>query len=189
MNDDNNLYKSLYEDDESLDDDLGLNLLYDIYNHLDYEEMSKYYSIDQYNNTLPSVPDRIFSVLHMNTRSILKKINDLEVFFASLNKIPDVLAISESWLLEHNQHSAVIDGFKGYHLTRQSGLEHGGVSCFIREHLESELLDQFSFINDIIELCTVKVKVKDEHYIISTIYRPATKHDDVDLFIQLLVTY
>ena len=60
MNSDNNLYRLLYEDDQTLDDDIGLNHIYEIHSHLDFEEMSKYYTIDQYNNTLPTNTDNIF---------------------------------------------------------------------------------------------------------------------------------
>ena len=69
------MYKSLYDEDENLDNDIGSNLLYEIYSHLDYEEMSKYFSIDQYNRTLPTTLGSLFFIMHMNTRSILKKLD------------------------------------------------------------------------------------------------------------------
>ena len=75
MDNDTNLYKSLYDEDDNLDNDIGSNLLYEIYSHLVYEEMSKYFSIDNYNRTLPTSLDNLFSFMHMNTRSILKKLD------------------------------------------------------------------------------------------------------------------
>ena len=60
--------------------------------------------------------------------------------------------------------------------------EHGGVSCYVKESIESELIEEFSYINNIIELCSVRVKVSNESYVISTIYRPSSKYLDVDIF-------
>ena len=182
MNQDDNLYKSLYDDDQNLDNDIGLNNLHEIYGHLDYEEMSKYYSIDQFNNTFPSNENNLLSIVHVNIRSIIKKLDKINIFFASLKKVPDVFCVSESWLTDKNINLANLDGFKGYHMIRTSDHEHGGVSCFVRNSLESEFLEEFSFVNEIIEICSVRVKLNDEYYVISTIYRPSSKYNDVDLF-------
>ena len=183
MSNNDNLYKSLYDDDdETLDNDVGLNILHDIYNHLDYEEMSKYFNIQQYNDTLPVNLDNLFSIAHMNTRSLLHKLDHINIFFASLKKIPDVLCVSETWLSDINTNGAKIDGFMGYHITRPVRFEHGGVSCFVNNAIESELIDQFSFVNEHIEICTVRLKIKEESFIISTVYRPSSKHIDVEIF-------
>ena len=118
----------------------------------------------------------------MNTRSVTHKINDINIFFASLSKTPDVFAISESWLTDSTMNSANIDGFSSYHVPRPPGHEHGGVSCYVRESFDSELVENLSFVNNLIEICTVKVKVKEEIFIISSVYRPSNKHIDVDNF-------
>ena len=135
---------------------------------------------------MPPNVNNIFSVLHINARSVLNKIDDLNIMFSKLKKVPDVLGISETWLSENNIQLANINGFKGYHLTRKRVLDHGGVTCFVRDSLDSELLEQFSFINDDIELCTVKIKVKEEYYLVSVVYRPSSKHRDVDKFTNIL---
>ena len=183
MNNNDNLFKSLYDDDDiTLENDVGLNVLHDIYSHLDYEEMSKYYTIQQYNDTLSVNLDNILSIMHMNTRSLQFKLDQINIFFASLKKIPDVFCITESWLTDSNINIAKIDGFTGYHIIRPAGHEHGGVSCFVNNALESELLEKFSFVNEFIEICTVRVKSNEESFIISAIYRPSSKHIDVDIF-------
>ena len=186
MDNDNNLYKSLYDEDDDLDDDIGPNLLFEMYSHLDFDNMSKYYSIEQFNNTLPSNLNNTLSIMHMNTRSILKKIDRINIFFASLKKCPDIFSVSENWLSDSNKHTATINGYKGYHLPRSNGREHGGVSCYNNDTLETELIEEYTYITDLIELLTVKVKVHDESYLISTVYRPSSKHVDVDLFDRMI---
>ena len=189
MSNNDNLYKSLYDDDdETIDTDVGLNILNDIYNHLDYEEMSKYFTIQQYNDTLPVNLDNTLSIMHMNTRSFFHKRDYINIFFASLKKIPDIFCVSESWLTDTNSNVAKLDGFNSYHIVRPAGHEHGGVSCFVNNLFESELLEQFSFVNEYLEICSIKVKIREESYIISTIYRPSSKHIDVDIFEKRLCT-
>ena len=186
MDNDDNLYKSLYDEDDTLEDDIGPNMLYEMYSHLDFEDMSKYFSIEQYNNTFPSNVNNIFSIMHMNTRSILKKIDKINIFFASLKKNPDIFSVTETWLSDSNKHTATINGYKAYHLTRANCHDHGGVSCYINDALGTELVEEYSYINELIELLTIKVKVCEEYYLISTVYRPSSKQIDVDVFDKMI---
>ena len=131
--------------------------------------MSKYYSIDDYNRSLATNPHNILSIMHFNIRSLHKNIDNLKVALESLNCSPDVVCLSETWLTELNQHSYILDGYIAYHVTRPGQAARGGVSCFVKDTLQSELLTELSFTNEYIELCTVKINVHNESFIISTV--------------------
>jgi len=49
----------------------------------------------------------------------------------------------------------VIPGYVGHHTVRHG--RSGGVSIFIKSHLNSEIISNFSYADNSIEICTVKV--------------------------------
>ena len=59
---------------------------------------------------------KVFKVVHLNVRSILKKIDHLRLVTQDLNI--DVFTVSETWL---KRHLVDIQGFKAYRLDRDSG--------------------------------------------------------------------
>ena len=71
--------------------------------------------------------------LHVNTRSILPKMDQLKVWVESSN--PDVLVITETWLRRSIPYPEV--NLSGYKLFRQDRSSRGGgVAIFAKEHLQ-----------------------------------------------------
>ena len=64
--------------------------------------------------------------------------------------------------------------------------EQGGITIFIKDDLTAELLNNFSYINDNIEILTTKLKVSNSTFIISVIYRPHSKHELVNEFSDII---
>ena len=78
------------------------------------------------------------------------------------------LFFSETWLdLNEPIH---IPGYVGHHTVRQG--RSGGVSLFVKQSLSSEKIEQFSYANENIEICTVKISSSSSNIILCGIYRP-----------------
>ena len=60
--------------------------------------MSNYYSISQLNNSVIEAGPKAISMFHFNVRSLQKKLALLEDFLYSLDKRPEILAITETRL-------------------------------------------------------------------------------------------
>ena len=184
LNEDENLYETLFADNDLADnDDLGLNMLNEIHSHLDFDLMSNYYSIDKYNRSLPKDTDNLLSIMHFNIRSCKKNFDTLRIILESLSHKPDVICLSETWLTDINMHCFFLEGFIAYHIIRPDRKARGGVSCFVNENIPSDRIEELSFVNKHIEVCTIKLSLSNESYAISTVYRPSdTKYSDIDNF-------
>ena len=138
----NNLYDSLYLDDD--DSDIGMLAINEMYGHLNFEDMSNYISLLKYNNIFPSHNKNILSIFHFNIRSLETNLVQLEALIANFNQVPDIIAISETWLDENNADDFTLEGYNSYHV---DPMKHGGVSLFIRDHLVCEKIDESQFLH------------------------------------------
>ena len=185
-----NLYHSLFEDLFSDDDHSNTpnyesDIIKTISGQSDLQSLSKYYNIDEFTTASKTIGHHYLNILHINIRSIKYKIDTLKAFIHSLPKTPDILAITETWLNDTNKTQIQLDGYISHHLVR-TNREHGGISLFIKDNLDAELLEQHTFINDDLEICTIKLKTPNMNYLISTIYRPHSKHEQVSEFTTIL---
>ena len=163
------------------DFDVGMSTIGLMYDHLNFDDISKYYDITQYNKSFSSNIDELFSLAHFNIRSIVKNGNEMTSLINCLKKAPDVIAISESFLDSNSMDDFYIDNYEGHHSVRDRN-KRGGVSLFVRHGIHAEINEEYSFINEEMEICTVSVKLLDNNYTISCIYRPRFKHHNVEIF-------
>ena len=171
-----NLYESLYTDD----DDLGMLAINELYGHLNFDHMSRYISLEQYQNLFSN--DDALNIIHFNIRSLEHNLVHLEALLSTLSKVPDIIALTETWLNEDNMNLYSIEGYTAFHIVREP-LKHGGVSLFVREHLNCEKIEQFSYLNNTIEICSIVVKIDNASYTIAGIYWPSkNKYDKIKEF-------
>ena len=172
-------YFNLLTDDTN-DDDLNLALINRIFDNLDGDSISAYHDISSYNTLLKEHHESLL-LLHLNFRSMSKNLNVFEALMNSFLRFPDVIAISQSWLKSKNSQFYNLEGYTSYHVTRESK-KGGGASLLISSSIDSELVNEFSFISNDIEICTVKIKFNctlsktTKKFVISAIYRPQSKH-------------
>ena len=77
-----NLYDSLLPDGDDFDPTMStIGLMYD---HLNLNEISKYYDLSQYNNSFETDDNKILSILHFNIRSIGKNGDEMILLLESL---------------------------------------------------------------------------------------------------------
>ena len=125
-----------------------------------------YYDVSLFNSNF--VRKDVF-VFHLNICSFHAHFDELSVLLDSLIFRPSVIVLTETWFSEGNIHD--IDGYVGYHTYRQT--RGGGVSVYVCNSLGSYILNDFSFINDIVETCAVKVILRNSISInIVGVYRP-----------------
>ncbi len=182
-----NLYASLYDDiitDNSENpNDTSLDIIRTVNGHTDLTSISNYYSIEEYNQqtqTTSNIPKSSLSILHLNIRSLQKNYDNLTSFLNCLSIQPHVIALTETWLKDTNQHHYHLDGYSTYHSLRMNK-EHGGVSLLINSDIHSEPIHQHTFVNETMEICSVQLNLRT-NLIISVIYRPHSKHVAVEEF-------
>ena len=183
MNDDN-LYDTLFAEDPD-EFDAGLSTIGLMYGHLDFNNISNYYDLEQYNKTFLSLGDKLLSVMHFNIRSFNKNGNEMISLIESLNHQPDILAISESFLDLNSIDNSLLNNYQGFHSVRSAG-KRGGVSIFVKPNIDVDIIEEFSYVSEEIEICTVQMKILNKKYTISCIYRPRYKHDKVKEFSAIL---
>ena len=179
-----NLYDTLFSDDDN-DQDVGMLAINEMYGHLNFDEISNYVSLNEFNSKFCHHNDNILSVIHFNIRSLDTNITHMEAFLSNLNQNPDVIALTETWLDDNNKDNYPIEGYNAFHVVREP-LKHGGVSIYVRNTLTCDQIGEFSFLNSDIEICSIKITVNDLSYTIGAIYRPSDKYKNIKEFRKVL---
>ena len=148
------------------------NFFNEIYNSLSQFQQSQYYTIDNYN---AQYSDAHLSILSMNIRSFNANIEAFVSLLHSLQRQPDIIILTETWITKDNEGSCNIEGYHSYHTTRKGG-RGGGVSAFCHNSLNTQYIQQGSIINNTVESCMVQVINKEHNITVLGIYRP---HSDV----------
>ena len=175
------LFDSLYPDSDDQDNmDPGLLAINQMFNHIDFGEISKYYDLNAYNDSFKYQNPDLLSILHCNIRGAHNNKVALESLLHSLKHQPQIIALTETWFTETDKENFFLDGYNIFHVVRES--PHGGSSILVLKELDSELYQQFSFTNQEIEICTIKLKISNTTYNISSIYRPHSKSIHVNEF-------
>ena len=174
-----NLYQPLINDQDDFGNDIYSEILNDIHGHLDLDQICKYHKLCSYDN-LSAAPNHL-NILHINTRSLQNKLEQISALLCSLTRAPDIICVSETWLQESSFEFCNINGYHSYHVFRRNRC-HGGVSVFVSNHLNSNQVTNLSFIHDDIELNTVEVIDNRFSYTVCAVYRPHGKYDRVDSF-------
>ena len=141
---------------------------------------SPYYSTSDIPNHLKTAGH--FNILHLNIQSFSNKhINELDCLLQQLN-ISCIVA-TESWLNDASKDTVHFNNFKEFHLTRASR-RGGGVSIFIHKTFAGEKLDNFTIMNESLELVGVKVSSANFEATVLGIYRPP--NTNINEFFRLL---
>ena len=124
------------------------------------------------------------SIVSHNIRSFNKNIDSLLGIF-SPDFMPSVLCLSET-RFSCNQ-STNISGYDSYHTTRNSENPSGGISIFVSKSLTSYMVENLSYSNQTIEVCTVNIRVASTDIFLIGVYRPHS--DTVINFTSHLVNF
>ena len=141
-----------------------------------------YFSQDQiisFSNQLNSK----FSVLQLNIRSIHKNIGKLRDFLGTLKGNFSVIVLTETWCTDDNANKnslLQIPNYTPIHQRRKTNRKGGGVSMFIHNKFNFQLLNNLNKSNDDIETLSIEILNKiTKNIIISGIYRPPNGNSSV----------
>lgn len=144
---------------------------------------SKYYTEEEFNNTLlePN-KSQLFSLFHLNIRSIQKNILEFSSYLENLNHEFSIIGLTETWI---SDSSASLFNLTGY-LQRENYRKDkrgGGVSLYIKNNLDFIERNDITIMNNFIE--TLFIEIKKEHtsknIIVGVIYKPPTSPSDAFL--------
>ena len=185
-----NLYKPLFDDINQKEDNIDAfnfetNMITKISGQYDTNSLSRYFNFQEYNSATDLLGKSYLNIIHLNIRSLHKNCGSLKSLLTCLPKLPDVIALTETWLQEHTKHLYSLEGYTPFHLVR-TDREHGGITIYTKNVINAEVLSQFSFINRNIEISSTKLIIGNTSYIISVIYRPNSKHIDVNEFTNII---
>ena len=74
-----------------------------------------------------------------------------------------------------------ISNYNSFHTIRNSDHAAGGISLFVIDKIKAKKIDNLSYSNNTIEICTVEIDYGKQHVFIMGIYRPHS--DSIDNFI------
>ena len=137
-----------------------------------------YFVENQFNEMLSKNNPINLSLLHLNIRSLQKKINNLSNCLTNSNIQFSIIGISETWLRD-DSHSVDIDGYRFIHKNRPNRTG-SGVGLFISENLEFKLRPDLCFDNpNIAESLFIEIKKpKVKNIIVGIVYRAPNLHPD-----------
>ena len=136
------------------------------------ESQSQYYTIDEYNGEFkPS--NSSLTIVHSNICSYYANIDEFLATFGALERKPDIVILTETWLNEYNCSGANIDGYRSYHTLRDSHTGRGGgVSIFVDQNLCSVHLVKLSLSCSSIETTVISVTLSSCVFTFVAVYRP-----------------
>ena len=146
---------------------------------------SEYFTEQSFNNKFANC-DSQFSLFHLNIRSVPANLTSLELYLSSLRNTFDVIALSETWLSEHNSDLFCLPGCVMESRIRGDRAG-GGVSLILRDSLRYKVRDDFSKSSDCIESVSVEITSLDRRVIVVAVYRPPGT--DIDSFSDSLTEF
>ena len=120
-------------------------------------------------------------IMHLNTRSLYPKVDDIECILRSISVKFDFLCFSETWLNESTSKLVDFEGYKSYHVMRENGMRGGGVSVFVCDYFQCKVLDHVSVCSEEIECLFVLVSTRGKRIVVGVVYRPPSANDSIFL--------
>ena len=121
-------------------------------------------------NTIPSTPD-LFSLLHLNARSLFNKINHLNILLSEINHSFSIIGISETWLDDTSGPIISIPDYTFIYNNRKNKTG-GGVGLFVSNKYDFIVRHDLCPYEDCIEWLAIEVIASSTNILIFIIYRP-----------------
>ena len=158
------------------------------YQHLSPDSL--YYTEEQFKQKIakPKEETANFSIIHFNCRSLPSNYNKLKDSITALDFHFDVIALSETWLIDNDSDNFNIDGYKMFTCSR-TNKNGGGVALYINDSLQHRFLpDMSKCIDNCAEVIYLEITLKNgKKPLICCIYRaPKTELEQLNEFISNL---
>ena len=114
-------------------------------------------------------------MIHTNIRSVARNLNTFENYLTNLDHTFPIIALSESWLKDHNFQRYGISGYNAEHNLRP-GRGGGGVSLLIKDSIDYIVRDDLCCQNKYLETLFIEIDKeqfgKKQNIVIGVVYRP-----------------
>ena len=140
-----------------------------------------YFTVDK---LLNATFDKHFNLLMLNIRSCKKNFNQFLAYFSDLLTYFSCIVFIETWLTPERDNIFNLPGFYCYNLYRNH--HGGGIKLYLKTGIQSRLLNNFTLLNDMLEMLTVEIMLENFKFVLSTLYHPPTSsHITNNAFIDL----
>ena len=156
-----------------LDDiDIDLNHVPELQQYNDYVNSTQYFKVEEFDSLCCGDVD--LRVLHLNIRSLSSNMEDLCATLSIIKYRFNVIAITESWLSDHNEPLYSIPGYRAYHSLRPAGVRGGGVSVYVYQGFKATVLQHTRVSNPHIESLFLDIYQPEakKSFILGTVYKP-----------------
>ena len=136
------------------------------------ETSCKYFTDTEFTSKISKVEG--FSVIHFNIRSMTCNFEAVQHYIHGLDKVFDVIAISETWLKDSmNINEFSLQNYSMYNINRQSK-RGGGVLLYVLNKYDVQTRNDMSFCeDDVFECITVELEIPNaKNIMLSCGYRP-----------------
>ena len=136
---------------------------------------SPYYSESDFNAQQNFLMSSNLSIFHLNVRSLPCNNDNLMVYLNSLNIRFQVIALTETWLCPETCDLTYITPEYQHHKVYRKSKKGGGVSLFVHNSLNCNVLSDLSIMNDFIECMFIEISPcipQNKPIVIGAIYRP-----------------
>ena len=110
---------------------------------------SNYFTINEYNSTFNNTSTYI-NIVAFNVRSWNRNDENCASMLKSLNNLPQIIVLTETWLTSAEQDLYLLEGYNEYHTVRHWGRS-GGVSVLCRDSISSRIIPSLTLCNETIE--------------------------------------
>ena len=125
-----------------------------------------------------------FSMLMFNIRSCKKNFNQFLAYFCAILSYFSCIVFTETWLTPERDNIFHIPGFYCHSLYRSN--YGGGIKLFIRNGIQSKLLNNFTQLTDVLEMLVVELCFGSQKMLLTTVYHPpSSSHIINNAFIDL----
>jgi len=191
-----NFFEHVVNDNYTLDiDEIDPDINYfNNFVSLNNDSTCKYYSIDSFNDEysqkFSSIQGKndLLSLIHVNIRSVSCNFSTFEHFLESLKLDFNITGLSGTWFNQDNNDLFAIPGYScvSKYRTSRTG---GGVSLFLKDHLQFTLRADLSILNEslesvFVEINNVSLHGKSRSVVVGVVYRPPA--GDGDMFLEQL---
>ena len=145
----------------------------------------KYFAVDELSPLIYGVS---FSILMLNIRSCRKNFDHFLATFCNYLSYFSCIIFIETWLTCDRDNVFDISGFCCFNLYRdQYG---GGLKLYLKNGVQSRVLDNFSLLNNLFEMLTVELLFGNKKTVLTTIYHPPSSCHVKNMdFVHLFTSY
>ena len=167
----------MFRGDESLNPDINFGVLN---NNTDAFNCN-YYSREKFQLAVQHFMDNGLSIICFNIRSFTKNSDEFIGYLVNCGHPFDAIVFTETWTKHELQSLCHIPGYQAVHNSRPER-KGGGVSIFIKQDVEFDVINDLNISNDDIEMLGLKLILdKSENKTLNLIgvYRPPSGNTDV----------